>query len=139
MRIVIQNPLTKAETVLCDGYSREADRSVGPNGLTIGTQRVVEVAQYLRGTDVTVYDRGNQQTQLAFGVSRRCATVGAALSWETLHHVTCLRAGTLFITVDEGAVRQVRLLAAAITGLETSLVGVSVRIAYTIVGGVLLP
>lgn len=137
MQIRIQNPVTKAETTLCDGFGRGVDKSVGPNGMRVGTVRKVEPAEYLRGTDIKVYDRGNQQTQIAFAVSRQCASVGAALAWKIQHQMSCIRSGTLWLQVDEGTVRQVRMLYASITNLETNLMGVSVQISYTILGGAL--
>lgn len=138
MRILIKHATTNAETVLCDGPGRGADRMAGPlDGLSIGDDVSGQVAEFLRATEIKAWNRQNQRTALSFRVARECASAVAAHAWQLAFHAGCIRAGTVHLieTSSSGSTQTVKIANAVITSIRTTPLGVTRVVEFSIVGG----
>jgi hypothetical protein len=121
------------ETVLCDGVTRQLDRSAGPTGFRCPLQFAVQPANYVRAGSQTFFPRGQGACTISFSVTRRCSTNAAALAWLLAHLRDCKTSGTLKFIVGT----------TVYTVPNVSLVSVdnqppldaTVRLTYTLNGG----
>lgn len=117
---------------LCDGADRSVDKNAGPSNFVMTGSLSPQVAEYIRADDVTVFNRKNRKSELAFDVKRQCSSVAAAESLAALYPWTVTRSGTLTITTTAGAVR---ILTAVLDVVRCSHDGATVFISYHAVGG----
>jgi len=138
MRIIIKDPVSGAETILCDGPGRGLDRNHGPlDGLMIDDQVATQVAEFLRSDTVQAYNRRNQRTAISFRVVRESASAMAAHAWQLAFHAGCLRSGTLHLTETsaQGSTSAIKIGNAVIQSIKTTPMGCSRMIDFNIVGG----
>ena len=135
MRILIKNGA--AETVLCDGSPRGLNKNVGPlGGLSIDDQVNVQIREFIRAAYAKPTNRKNKKTQVSFSVSRECASLTEAHSWQMNFHISCVREGTVyFIETTGGGATTTYQLKDAVLQFKTLPVGVSRTIQFLCIGG----
>ena len=105
---------------------------VGPSGISLNGQQIVDAAEFFRAATTTFYGRGVRSVALGFAVDRLFATEAAALRFALTHHNDLEDEGDLLLTLDAetlslaGAV----LEAVAIERWQ----GVAVRVRYSFRG-----
>ena len=138
MRIIIKDPITSAETVLCDGPGRGLDKNVGPlnEGVLVDDQVIFQVAEGCRWESVKVFNRKNRRTSTTFRISRECSSSLAAHSWRLEFHGRCIRFGTIIMTETSGSgvAKTIRIENAGLNFKPTPM-GVSTLIDFNIIGG----
>lgn len=135
MRILVKSGST--EQVLCHGHVTGVDKHVGPTGLRVSGPVAAQVAQFLRATQVTVWNRANREVRVAFGITRECASAIAAEKFCFSHPRDCLRSTTVIIQAEgqAGAFDKLTLANAVVTQVACEQFGVAVVVNYEIVGG----
>jgi hypothetical protein len=136
MRIVLKSGTT--EHVLCDGHVDGTNKSIGPlAGMQTSAPISVDEARPVRATTATPYSRGNRLFTLAFSVVRECDSAKAAEAYCLTHPRDVLRAGTLYVFAEgsSGDRQPYTLANAVLREVVCTHTGVSVTIAYTVVGG----
>lgn len=137
MRIIMKNLATAAETVLCDGATRDLDKNSGPAELAISAPGVVDPQQATRAEGVKMRERGNVSTRISFSVTRRCASDQAAAAWLAIHLATLVRKDTCYLYADSSTGKTVSITIpdAAMEEPSARQVGASVVVQYKISGG----
>jgi len=109
---------------------------VGPSGLTFTGTPLVDVAQFFRAANATVYGRGDGPEECAFSVLvGPFASEADALNFAALHRSSLPLTGTLTI-VDDLGVTAVQLANAVREVRVGQIIGVSVRLDYKFTGSV---
>lgn len=140
---VIQTSAAAAQTllVLCDGATRDQDKSSGPEDLRYAGDQTEQIAPLLRGTTPAVFDRGNGVDRFTFGVTRRCASPDAADAWFLTHRLSIPRntdpAAPVTVEFRTGSAAIV-LQNPVIKINDAAPKGCSVIVKYTIIGGPLV-
>ncbi len=137
MRIILKFGAT--EHTLCHGPTWAVDNHVGPTGLQVSGPISLQVAEALRATNATPYNRANLITRVAFTVTRECASAKAAEKFCFTHIRDVLRSGTIYLLCEDnaGAYDTLTLANAVLQEPTCTQIGQSVQIAYTIIGGAL--
>ena len=124
---------TTGSDTLCDGLTRDQDKHCGPEpGWARASSHNAQIAEYIRGGTIKVFDRGNAKAGLKFSINRLCASIDAAISLSLLYPDQVRRFGT--VTVISGTA-SVQILNAEIQSVQCVVTGISVKITYDIVGG----
>jgi len=103
MQIILKDAADGGETVLCDGATRELDKSSGPEGISAPMELVTQVRAFVRGASAKPTNRGNAKVAITFAVTRRCADQAAAVEWLLSHLANCKVKDTLILA--SGATR----------------------------------
>lgn len=102
------------------------------------SQAVTQTAGFVRGKAVKVYDRGNVQTTISFGTTRKFATAADAVAWAHDHEADYPRTGTVIVETDRanlGAIRRY-LREAVVSPPDIEFIGATLVIRYSITGGI---
>lgn len=91
MRITVNN------VVLCEGQAKDEY----PEQFAIDSQRVVQIAQYLRADNAEPIGRGNRIRRITFRVTREHASHRVACEWAVAHEVSIPQAGTVLIMFED--------------------------------------
>ena len=137
MRIIIKNSATGEETTLCDGATRDVDKSSGPVEIAMSAPGVVDPQGATRATEMKVRERGNVSTRITFQVLRRCSDDQAATAWLALHLATVVRKDTLIMLADSGIGKTVTITVPYVAMEEPAgrQMGASVMLTYKLSGG----
>lgn len=110
-----------------------------PEDLRVNGSYQVQTGQFLRGSVVSLFPRGNQANTITFACTREHASYAAAQAFLFTHAATLPTSGTVTFTSEdwEGGVTAYTAVAAAISGREGSQAGVTTRHQYTILCGAL--
>lgn len=139
MRIIIKDPVTAAETVLCDGPGRGLDRSQGPTDrMPVGRRINVQPLERARQTAKQFVSRFNAEHPISFSISRQAASAAAARVWYWNHLKNCLTAGTVIMSESAGGrVVTVTIADCVISDISGGTYGVHIDVTYQIQGGAL--
>lgn len=128
MRILIDT------TLLCD--SDASVGQVGPGGLTLNGQSIVDEVAFFRAVALSYFDRGVESVDLQFRVQRSFDSHRLAQKFVFTHRNAVPRQGRLECIVGEGAdVESIYLEDCIVQPSIASLEGVAVVVAYAIRGG----
>jgi hypothetical protein len=135
MKILIKSGTT--EHTLCHGHITGTDKHVGPSDLLCSGPVSVEIGRYIRATAAIPYNRANRVSTISFSVTRECASALAAELFCLTHLRDLLREGTLYIHAQSaaGGTEQITLSNAIVQDVQCRHVGLTVLVAYQIVGG----
>ena len=97
-----------------------------------------QVSRFVRARAVKVHDRGNQQTVISFGTSRKFEDAAEAMAWGHDHEIDYPRAGTVAVESQRanGGTLVRYLKDAAVSPPEIQFLGATLLIYYTITGGI---
>ena len=132
MQILIKSPAGD-ETILCDGPARGLDLMQGPlsDGVEIDDQHNFQESGALRAAAIVYYDRGNGRVATGFQVARESASAAAGHAFQMQFHLTCVRAGALYIIQDDGK----WLFPTAVLNFKSKPMGVTRLYTFTIQAG----
>lgn len=118
----------------------DSPETIVQSNLRYNGQRVVQVAQFLRGTNVKAFGRGNRQFTLAFEGTRTHASVLEAGLFVLDHDGEIPLSGLVELVLHDGAEEAVRWIPdAAIVGVNLIRQrGVMTRWDYSLVAGQVL-
>jgi hypothetical protein len=114
------------------GIAQSVHASAGD--LRINGQIGIDSQARLRAAYMAFRDRGNLQQNISFSTSRKFDTTGEADDWATTYDAVMPRTGSLDF-YDEAGEQVARLLNAVVSPPERRVIGVSVLLSYTVVGG----
>ncbi|ODU24767.1 MAG: hypothetical protein ABS95_01485 [Verrucomicrobia bacterium SCN 57-15] len=105
-------------------------------GVNINGSFVTEIAEYLRGSEIEVFDRGNDRTEISFSTTRLHASVSAAEKFCMEHRDTVPRRClvTLISDYDEARVERY-LINACVAEANSKTAGATSFHSYRIIGG----
>lgn len=114
-----------------------ASGCLGPSGLRVNGQQVVDSAGFLRAAAFTYYGRGQKSTEIIFRVERQFSSARALQAFCLSHLIELPKQGDLQFTVGEtGDTSEITLEDAVITGFRVlSVRGVSALVEYSFAGG----
>jgi hypothetical protein len=139
--VIQQDGQAQSTLALCDGATRDQDKSAGPRDMTYSGSQIEQVSPVLRARSALVFDRGNGTDRFTFSVTHYCASSEAALAWLLEHRLAIPRdpTGVKTITVEFAAAGAVIVLQNPVISItEARCMGVSVIVKYNIVGGPLV-
>lgn len=121
-----------------DGVSERTHSSASEFRVTgdIATQQ----NRFIRAENASTLDRGNLSQTLTFGTTRKFSTAAAAELWALDHDSDTTRTGTLVIDSLQsgGGVTRRYMAKAVVMPPEREVIGVTVSLRYTCVGGEIL-
>lgn len=138
MRIILKTA-ANTEHILCDGAQPVVGKHCGPQDLRVSGPIQAQVAQALRATNATPYNRGNKVVRVSWSVTRECPSASAAEKFCFTYQRDLARAGTIAILAEgaAGAIDKLTLANAVIDDVQCQHIGCSVIITYTVSGGAL--
>jgi hypothetical protein len=105
--------------------------------LRINGQINIDSQARLRAAAMAFRDRGNLQQSISFTTSRKFDTTAEADAWSTTYDAVMPRTGYLDF-YDEAGDPVARLVNAVVSPPERRIIGVSVLLTYSVVGGTML-
>jgi hypothetical protein len=128
VRILVDNTLL-ADSALTAGC-------VGPSGLTINGESIVDEVAFFRAATVSFFERGGESINLQFRVARNFASARLAEKFALMHRGNVPRQGIVTCVVGtSGDTESLYLEGAIVQPAIGSVIGTSVAVQYTIKGG----
>lgn len=140
MRIALLQPTSTTTLWLAGDPSKNEREHSSAGDVRINGQTLVQWNQCVRATAGVPIDRGNLETTLTFTTARIFTTVAAAEVWSATYDSTQLRTGdvVLMSPAATALTSSYILMAAAVVQPPTrQVIGCSVLLSYTILGGLL--